>query len=69
VTTTITGSGFYGAPLIVSNAGGTRVAVLRDTGHSLVIRVSVAADVARGVHTFTIVFAHGQITRIHYLQR
>lgn len=69
VTTTITGSGFYGSPLIVSNAGGTRVVVLRDTGHSLRIRVTVAANVARGVHTFTIVFAHGQIARIRYLQR
>jgi len=69
VVTTIIGSGFYGQPRIFSNVGGTRVGVLHDTGHVLTIRVTVAATTPRGVHTFTIVFLHGQRTSVKYSQR
>jgi len=69
VLTTITGTGFYGQPRITSNVGGTRVGVLHDTGHVLRIRVTVAATTPRGVHTFTIVFLHGQRTLVKYNQR
>jgi hypothetical protein len=69
VVTTIIGLGFYGQPRIFSNVGGTRVGVLHDTGHVLTIRVTVAATTPRGVHTFTIVFLHGQRTSVKYNQR
>lgn len=69
VTTTILGVGFYGSPRITSNVGHTRVVVLRDRGTSLRIRVSVGARVARGVHAFTLVFAHGQRAGVRYVQR
>ena len=67
--TTIIGAGFYGQPRIFSNVGGTRVGVLHDTGHVLTIRVTVAATTPRGVHTFTIVFLHGERTSVRYNQR
>ena len=69
VVTTIIGSGFYGQPRITSNVGGTRVGVLHDTGHVLTIRVTVASSTSRGVHTFIIVFAHGQRITVKYNQR
>ena len=67
--TTIIGRGFYGQPRITSNVGGTRVGVLHDSGNTLTIRVTVAKGTPRGVHTFTIVFAHGQRTTVKYNQR
>jgi hypothetical protein len=69
VITTIIGAGFYGQPRIISNVSGTRVGVLHDTGHVLTIRVTVAATAPRGVHTFTIVFLHGERTTVRYNQR
>ncbi len=69
VTTTILGVGFYGAPRITSSVGHTRVVVLRDRGTSLRIRVSVGTHVARGVHSFTLVFARGQRAGVRYVQR
>jgi hypothetical protein len=69
VVTTIIGLGFYGQPRITSNVGGTRVGVLHDTGHVLTIRVTVANSTPRGVHTFIIVFAHGQRITVKYNQR
>jgi hypothetical protein len=69
VRTTIIGSGFYGHPRVESNAFGTRVGVTRDSGRVLTIRVTVRAGTRRGVHTFTIVFAHGERTSLRYNQR
>ena len=65
----IVGSELYGRPWITSDAAGTRVEVLHDTATHLSIRVSVNRDTRRGEHAFTIVFAHGEVARVHYLQR
>ena len=69
VSTQIIGTEFYGLPRVFSSANGTKVSVLRDNGHVLTIRVKVKSHTARGVHTFTLVFAHGQRTSIRYVQR
>jgi hypothetical protein len=69
VATEIIGSGFYGDPRVLSNAAGTRVVVTRDTGHVLVIRVKVSKTTKRGEHRFTIIFADGRRTWLHYNQR
>jgi hypothetical protein len=69
VRTAIIGSGFYGHPRVESSAFGTRVAVTRDSGRVLSIRVTIKAGTRRGVHTFTIVFAHGERTSLRYNQR
>jgi hypothetical protein len=69
VRTSIIGSGFYGHPRVLSNVFGTRVAVTRDSGRVLSIRVTVAAGTRRGVHTFTVIFAHGERTSVRYNQR
>jgi hypothetical protein len=66
-TLTITGAGFYGRPNVTSHAGTTAV-VLHDTGHFLVVRVSVRPHSRRGVFTFTLRFAHGQVCRVRYEQ-
>jgi hypothetical protein len=66
--TSIVGVGFYGSPRILSNVFGTKVVVVRDNGRVLTIRVKVAKDVRRGVHTFTIVFVHGERTTVRYNQ-
>jgi hypothetical protein len=66
---TITGTGFYGQPKIVSNIGRTRIGVSGDNGKVLVIRVSVEANAPRGVHTFILTFAHGDRTAVLYNQR
>ena len=64
VVTSIIGAGFYGQPRIYSNVGGTRIGVVRDTGRRLTIRASIAKGTPRGVHTFTLVFAHGESTSV-----
>jgi len=69
VSTRIIGKQFYGIPRVYSSANGTKVSVLRDNGHVLTIRVRVKSHTTRGVHTFTLVFAHGQRTSIRYVQR
>jgi hypothetical protein len=69
VSTQIIGTQFYGYPRVLSSARGTKVSVLRDNGHVLTIRVKVKSHTTRGVHTFTLVFAHGQRTSIRYIQR
>jgi len=69
VVTTIIGSGFYGHPRVMSNSFGTKVGVTRDSGRVLSIRVTVEAGTRRGVHTFTVVFAHGERTTVRYNQR
>ena len=69
VVTNILGAGFYGQPRVTSNARGTRIGVEHDSGTRLTIRVIVAKSTPRGVHVFTIVFAHGQRVTVRYNQR
>ena len=69
IVTSIIGVNFYGQPRISSSVGGTRVAVLRDTGRVLTIRVTISSAVPRGVHTFYLLFAHGQRASVRYNQR
>jgi len=66
--TSIVGAGFYGSPRVTSNVFGTKVVVTRDNGRVLTIRVKIARDTRRGVHTFTIVFTHGERTTVRYNQ-
>jgi hypothetical protein len=67
--TSIHGAGFYGRPRVESNVFGTKVRVTRDSGRVLTIRVTIAGGTPRGVHTFTIVFTHGERTSVRYNQR
>ncbi len=67
--TSIVGAGFYGSPRVTSNVFGTKVLVVRDNGRVLTVRVKIARDTRRGVHTFTIVFVHGERTTVRYNQR
>lgn len=67
--TSIVGAGFYGSPRVRSNAFGTKVYVTRDNGRVLTVRVKIARDARRGIHTFFIVFAHGERTSVRYNQR
>ena len=69
VVTNILGAGFYGQPRVTSNVRGTRIGVEHDSGTRLTIRVIVAKSTPRGVHVFTIVFAHGQRVTVRYNQR
>jgi hypothetical protein len=69
VTTKIIGTGFYGRPRILTSAEGTKIVLLRDTGRVITIRVSVKRSTRRGEHTFTLIFARGQRTSLHYNQR
>ncbi len=69
VTTKIIGTGFYGRPRILTSAAGTKIVLLRDTGRVITIRVSVKRSTRRGEHTFTLIFARGQRTSLHYNQR
>lgn len=68
-TLVITGVGFYGKPRVTSNERGTSVAVLKDRGNQLVVRVKVPARSQKGWHTFTIRLANGQTSRVNYLVR
>jgi large repetitive protein len=65
----IVGRGFYGRPRIMSNIFGTRITVSRDSGRVLTVRVRIAGGTPKGIHRFTIVFAHGERTTVRYLQR
>ncbi len=65
---TILGQGFFGRPRIVGRPGST-VLVLKDTGTSLTVRVSVPAHDRPGVYSFVIVLANGKICSVHYVQR
>ena len=67
VTITITGTGFYGAPKITSNAIGTTAKVAHDSGKLLTVRISTRAK--RGEHTLTIRDADGKSCRINYATR
>ena len=64
VTITISGTGFYGAPKITSNAKGTTAKVSHDSGTLLTVRISTKAG--RGEHTLTIRDADGKSCKINY---
>jgi hypothetical protein len=64
VTITISGTGFYGAPKITSNAKGTTAKVSHDTGKLLTVRISTKAG--KGEHTLTIRDADGKSCKINY---
>jgi len=65
VTITITGSGFFGRPVITSSAPGSRISVERDGGTSLTIRVWTPKRVS-GERTFTVKLANGQSRKKNY---
>ena len=67
VTITISGTGFYGAPRITSNAKGTTAKVSHDTGKLLTVRISTKAG--KGSHTLTIRNANGKSCKIGYLTK
>jgi hypothetical protein len=64
VTITISGTGFYGAPKITSNAKGTTAKVSHDSGKLLTVRISTKAG--KGEHTLTIRDADGKSCKINY---
>ena len=64
----LVGSDLYGAPRITSNAAGTIIRLVRDTGDStLVLAVTSAARTAKGSHTLTLKFRAGQVVRTKYV--
>ena len=66
VTIKISGSGFYAQPKITSNVAGVKAVVSGDTGTVLTVRVAVAANSPRGVHTFTVRLANGKAATVNY---
>jgi titin len=69
VVITITGGGFYGQPMLTSNAVGVRAVVIRDNGSMLTVRVTTTSVRARGWHTFTIRLANGKMAKVNYLTK
>jgi hypothetical protein len=67
VVLTIAGAGFYGRPLVTSHAG-TVAQVVRDTGTSLVLRVTVQRKSRNGIFTFTVMLANGTWCKVRYNQ-
>src|SRR5665213_2184883 len=65
VNLTITGTGFHGQPRITSSAPGTRSVVSRDTGTTLVVRVTTKKGTKPGVKVFTITQS-GKVAKTHY---
>ncbi len=66
---TIIGVNFYGRPTITSNGRGTTIQVLGDTGHGLLVAITIARNAPRGSHLLRLHFAHGQTTVVRYFQR
>jgi hypothetical protein len=67
-TVTISGTHFYGQPKITSNAKGTTVKVVKDSGKLLTLHVTTKKTTKKGVHTFIIRFANGEQTSVKYNQ-
>jgi hypothetical protein len=65
-TVTLVGSGFYGAPRVISNVPGVTARVIHDTGAHLVVRVSVRSGVRVGIHSFTVILANGKRAAVRY---
>lgn len=63
---TITGTGFHGAITITSNEPGLTATVMHDNGHSLVVKVTIAAGEPKGWHVFTI-HDGGKTTEVRFL--
>jgi len=69
VNVTITGTGFFGQPRIISSMGrGTTARVIHDTGKRLTVRVTVRSGTPRGIHVFRITLANGKSCNVHYSQ-
>lgn len=69
VTLTIAGTAFSGKPKITSTNRGTRVAVIRDTGTLLTVRVTATAAAHKGSGTFTITEANGDSCTVKYVTK
>jgi hypothetical protein len=67
VTLTIAGSNFSGKPTVKSSNPGTRVAVTRDTGKSLTVKVTATAKTHKGSGTLTITEGNGKSVKIKYI--
>jgi hypothetical protein len=67
VTLTIAGSNFSGKPSIKSSNPGTRVAVTRDTGKSLTVKVTATVKSHKGAGTLTITEGSGKSVKIKYI--
>jgi hypothetical protein len=65
-TVTISGTHFYGQPKITSNAKGTTVHVVKDSGKLLTLKVATKSTTPKGIHTFIIRFANGEQTNVKY---
>jgi hypothetical protein len=65
VNLTVTGTGFHGQPRITSSAPGTRAVVSRDTGTTLVVRVTTKATTKPGAKVLTI-SQGGKVGKGHY---
>lgn len=65
VTMSINGRNFTARPKITGRAG-TTVTVTRTSGSRLTIKVRTAASVKKGTYVFTIRFASGKRTSVHY---
>ncbi len=66
-TMVIVGHGFFGRPSITSHKG-TIVIVTNDTGNRLTVIVVVRPHSRKGVFTFTLRFATGQVCQVRYNQ-
>jgi hypothetical protein len=64
---TISGSGFYGRPMVMARAG-TTVVVTHVTAALLTVRVTVKAGSINGVYSFTIRLANGKSYKVMYTQ-
>jgi len=64
---TVVGSGFYGRPLVTSHTG-TFARVVRDSGTSLVLRVTVLKGSRNGMFTFTVFMSNGTSCKVRYNQ-
>ncbi len=62
----VTGRYFYGQPKVTGNVSGMKVGVSHDSGAVLTLVVKTPANAGRGVHTFTIMFAHGQSVTVKF---
>jgi hypothetical protein len=67
-TITIIGTAFSGRPTVTSHAG-TSAKVTKDTGTSLVVKVTVKAGTKNGTYTFTVKLANGKTSKVKYIQR
>lgn len=60
------GADFYGTPKVTSDAPGTTVRVVKTASKVLNLLVTTRAGTAKGIHSLTFKFAHGQVVKIKY---